>query len=61
VRVDAGRADVTDALRAHLRRLGDHKAGTGALRIIGGGERMSDLASTPRLRVIGDRTKRSSA
>jgi len=44
VRVDAGRADVTDALRAHLRRLGDHKAGTGALRIIGGGERMSDVA-----------------
>jgi hypothetical protein len=34
-RMDAGRADVTDALRADLGRLGDDQAGARALRVIG--------------------------
>ena len=43
-RVDAGRADIADALRADLRALGDHQAGGGALHVVGGGQRVRDIA-----------------
>jgi hypothetical protein len=49
-------ADVTDALRAHGRGLGDDQAGRSALSIIGGGERLAHYR--PRGCVIGDITRR---
>src|SRR4029077_16095731 len=43
-RMNAGRADVADALRAHLRRLGDDETGAGAVRERGGGEWIGHVA-----------------
>jgi hypothetical protein len=42
--MDAGRTDVADTLRAHLRGLGDDQARSGALGVIGGGERIRHIA-----------------
>ena len=44
VGMDAGGADVADALRAYLGRLGDDQAGPGTLGVIGGGERIWHIA-----------------
>src|SRR5262249_9645770 len=57
-RVDAGRANVTDALRAHLGRLRHNQAGARPLRVVGGGEGMGTLPATARLRVIAAITTR---
>src|SRR3954451_18038928 len=44
LRMHAGRADVADALRAHLTRFGDEKTGGSPLRVIGGSERIRHSA-----------------
>ena len=57
-RVDARRARIADTLRGHLRRFGDDQARAGALRVIGGVERLRHVARPARLRVIGAITMR---
>ena len=42
--MNARGADIADALRAHLAGLGDDQAGGGALGVIGGGQRVRDIA-----------------
>jgi hypothetical protein len=42
--MNARRADITDALRADLRRFGDDQAGGGALGVIGCGDGVRDVA-----------------
>jgi hypothetical protein len=42
--MDARRADVADALWAHLHRLGDDQPGGGALGVVGRGERIRHVA-----------------
>src|SRR3954468_16000181 len=44
LRMHAGRADVADALWAHLARFGDEETGGSALRVIGGSERIRKVA-----------------